>query len=704
MKERAAQAVGALEGITVLEIGARIGTAVAGSLLAQLGATVVFVETSDSGHFAEPKWHSRDQFVAGKLSLRVSILSADDRTLLMRLAQSSDVILRSSDADSLAFGGQPLEQMPANCVSCDLTAFGSSGPMRGVPATDSEIQAMTGIMDSTGIAGEPPRPLPLPLVEQLAGVYAAAGVLAGLRARRKKSDTPPIEIALYDVAFSAMTSFLAPALSEAASVKNSRMGNRHTMAAPWNVYPARDGWLLLCAGNDEQWERICSLIGKPSEAVAERLARNADRVLNANEVDAMVEAWTSLHSIDECVLKLSAQGIPCGPVAAMDGFPREANLNHRGMVLRKENVDGSSPIALPGSPFCMSGSPGRPLLRVPGPDQDRQAIIDLVDKQASAPQAVRQVRNSSVKHASEETLPLAGLRVIEIGHYTTAPVAARFLAGLGAEVIKVEPVEGEAVRRWPPSRNGQGIFFTFQNADKRSLALDMNSEEGGTTLRKLIASADVLVENLRPGALERKGFGPKDMLALNPRLVYCGISGFGADAIYQGRPAFDTVIQAMSGLMAINRVGDMPLKTGPSMADVIGAAFGLAAILAALEYRETSRVGQFVDLSMQDVCAWATQPAWNGAPSLMGGAKVIERDGGYVLVGEGKAAVRILSIHEVVQSEQTLARGLWALTPSGNTESYVIASPIRIGNGTMPVPRPGPALGRDNHSILEELA
>lgn len=704
MKELPAQAVGALEGTTVLEIGARFGTSVAGSLLAQLGAIVVFVETGDSGEFAEPKWHSRDQLAAGKLSLRVDLSEADDRALLVRLAQASDVILTSSDVDSLAFGVQLLGQMPASSVSCDLTAFGSSGPMRGIPATDAEIQAMTGIMDATGIAGEPPRPLPLPLVEQLAGVYAAAGVLAALRAPREKSNPPLVEIALYDVAFSAMTSFLAPALSGEAPAETSRVGNRHTMAAPWNVYPTKDGWLLLCAGNDEQWERICTLIGKPDEAIFERLARNADRVFHANEVDAMVQAWTSRHSIDECVSKLSAQGIPCGPVAAMDGFPREANLKHRGMVLGHQNAEGHTSIALPGSPFRMSRSPGKPLLRVPKPDEDRQAIIHLLNKRAGVPEAVQLATNNSVDHASAENRPLAGLRVIEIGHYTTAPVAARFLAGLGAEVIKVEPIEGEAVRRWPPSRNGQGIFFTFQNADKRSLALDMTSDEGGATLRQLIASADVLVENLRPGALERKGFGSKDMLALNPRLVYCGISGFGADSIYQGRPAFDSVIQAMSGVMAINRVGDMPLKTGPSMADVIGAAFGLTAILAALEYRETNGVGQFIDLSMQDVCAWATQTAWNDAPSLMGGAKVIQRDGGYVLADEKKAAVSIVSIREVVQNEQTLARGLWALAPSDNAESYVIASPIRIGKGTMQVPRPGPALGRDNDSIFKELA
>ena len=696
-------AAGALDGITVLELGARFGASVAGSLMAQLGATVVFVEAADSGDFAQPKWQARNQFAAGKQSLRVDVNSREDQALLASLAAGSDVILTSSDVDALAFGGEPLAQMPAAAVVCDLTAFGASGPMKGLPATDAQIQALTGIMDATGVAGAPPRLLPLPLVEQLAGVYAAAGVLAALRVRRALPHCPPpVEIALYDVAFSAMTSFLAPALSGAAPAETSRVGNRHTMAAPWNVYRAQDGWVLLCAGNDEQWERICGLIGERERGLSPRLARNADRVLHVDEVDAMVQAWTGLHSIAQCVEQLSAQGIPCGPVAAMDGYPREANLEHRRMVLAAQTAHGR-PFAVPGSPFRMSRSPGKPLPRVPVPDEDRETLVRNVHQQHARAKANGVTNDASAPAAPLANRPLAGLRVVEIGHYTTAPVAARLLAALGAAVIKVEPSEGEAVRRWPPSRNGQGIFFTFQNADKRSLVLDMNSEDGAATLRRLVASADVLVENLRPGALERKGFGSADMLAINPRLVYCSISGFGADSIYKGRPAFDTVIQAMSGMMAINRIGDMPLKTGPSMADVIGAAFGLTAILAALEHRQRSGFGQFIDLSMQDVCAWAIQAAWNDAPALTGEGMVQARGNRYVLAERSAPEVPVLAMHEVVQQAQTLARGLWASAQSDSLDSYVIASPVRIGSGAMAVPRPGPALGRDNESILKEL-
>ena len=703
------ESTGALAGVTVLELGARIGVSVAGSLLAQLGASVVFVEAVTGGGFAQPKWQFRDQYAAGKQSLAVDVSRQDDLELLARLAAGSDMVLQSTDVDILAYGAAPLSQR-CDAILCDLTAFGSSGPLRGVPATDAQVQALAGVMDATGCADGPPMAIPLPLIEQLAGVYAAGGLLAALRERRRDAGRKPaVEVALYDVAFSAMTSFLAPALSGAGDAGPSRVGNRHTMAAPWNVYRARDGWLLLCAGNDDQWERICELTGDRCA----QLARNADRVARADEVDALVQAWVGRCSIAQCVQRLSGLGIPCGPVALIDGFPREANLAHRHMAFEATGADGR-PLHLPGSPLRMSQSPGAPLLRVPAPDADRARLVETLGQRSA--RVGRQPQ-------SPPRQPLAGLRVVEVGHYTTAPVATRLLAALGADVIKVEPLEGEAVRRWPPARNGQGIFFTFQNADKRSLALDMNSDDGAATLKRLVASADVLVENLRPGALGRKGFGPQDMLALNPRLVYCSISGFGADSLYQGRPAFDTVIQAMSGMMAINRVGDMPLKTGPSLADVLGAAVGVVSVLAALEHRQRTGAGQAIDLSMQDVCAWATQAGWNRAAAGAGAGIVLRCSDGYVLADgrgaevagldraqavatlakAGITAVAVLATREVVLEPQTQVRGLWNLVASQGAQYPVLASPIRFAGQAGAVPRPGPALGRDNVQILQEL-
>ena len=286
------------------------------------------------------------------------------------------------------------------------------------------------------------------------------------------------------------------------------------------------------------------------------------------------------------------------------------------MVHETQDPVTSRRVFVPGSVFRMSRSGGQALLRIPMPDADRAEVTRLA-RHSRAPSTAG-ARPLPVKK------PFAGVRVLEIGHYTTVPIAARTLAALGAEVIKIEPAQGEAVRRWPPTRNGQGIFFTFQNSDKKSVCLDLETQEGRALLTGLIASADILVENLRPGALARKGFSPEEVERINPRLVYCSISGFGADSLYPGRAAFDTVIQAMSGLMDVTGLNGMPLKTGPSTADVMGAACGFTAMVAALEYRDASGLGQYVDLSMQDITAWATQ---TGSVALPADERVWGRNG-----------------------------------------------------------------------------
>ncbi len=710
---------GALDGLLVVEFGVRVAASAAGSLLAQLGATVVFVEALRPGGFAEPKWNWREQFAAGKLSLALDLSDPADLALLQALAAGSDVLLLSSDADAPAHGASPWAAAPAGPLCCDLTAFGSTGPLAGQSATEAQVQALSGVMECTGLSDGPPCIVALPLIEQLAGIYGAAGVLAALR-QRHQGQASPVEVALYDVAFSAMTSFLAGPMIGIPGDSTNRVGNRHTMAAPWNVYQARDGWVLLCVGNDEQWRRLCTLmLPGPGQHAPSQLASNAQRVARVDEVDALVQAWVAGRDIEANIRLLSGQGIPCGPVAPLDGHPREANLRHRAMVCDALG-DGGGRIKLPGSPFRLSQTPGHALLHVSAPDADRERVTALL----RPPRTLQ--RPGPSKPA------LAGIRVLEIGHYTTAPVAARLLAALGAEVIKIEPPEGEAVRRWPPQRNGQGVFFTFQNADKKSLVLDLESPQGRADLQRLVARADVLLENLRPGALQRKGYGPKELLALNPRLVYCSISGFGADSLYQGRPAFDAVIQAMSGLMDLTRIDGMPMKTGPSMADVMGAAFGVTAVLAALEARTRTGRGQYLDLAMQDICAWATQAAWNRGPAPAPAQAVLTCADGHVLAScsaaqaehwqaklqartvsrqvlvqalaaAGVHALPVLGIAEVLVAPQTRERRLWFFVPDGEGDCPVLASPLRLLHTASPEPRPGPRLGCDTQTILGDL-
>ena len=710
-----------LHDIIVTELGGRIGAGVCGSILAQLGATVIVPEGL---HGEGGKTQHRTQLMAGKLSVFLDARAAVDIELLDRLIACSDVVITSSDVDAQLAS---YEQLSADTkrVVCNVTAFGDSGPLCGKPYSETQIQALSGILDTTGLAGSPPTPIRLPLVEFMTGMYAAIACQAALRVQQRGDGGQFIDMALYDCAFSAMATFL-PKLLSGTDGDVGRVGNRHVMAAPWNIYRAKDGWVLVCAASDDQWHRITEVIGRPELAHDPRFLRVGDRLQRADEIDATLQYWIGRNSIACCVETLAAAGIPSGPVAAVDPYPREANLNHRGMIRTLYDPVSGRDVFVPASPLRMIVTPGISPSRIPRPDADRDEVIVLA-RGCRAPKPSR-------SKGQAPPLPLAGVRVIEIGHYTTAPLAARHLANLGADVIKVEPPTGEPMRNWAPTKKGIGYFFAFSNSDKRSLALDLETEEGIATLRDLIASSDVLIENLKPGALAKRGFSAAKLLHLNPRLVYCAVSGFGVDGVYPGRAAFDSVIQAMSGIMDLTRAGELPVKTGISCADIIGAEMAVVAVLGALEARDRFGVGQAIDLSMQDCAAWVTMPLW-GVARYSPQPTVVRASDGFVVIdvdpevtlelvadavtsphmtrinlvaalaARGQCATPVFSVREMLEANQTRVRRLVFTGQDADGESWpLLASPLGL-RGTQPrVCRPIPALNSNSADIHAELS
>jgi CoA:oxalate CoA-transferase len=194
---------------------------------------------------------------------------------------------------------------------------------------------------------------------------------------------------------------------------------------------------------------------------------------------------------------------------------------------------------------------------------------------------------------------LTGLRVVDLTRVLSGPFCTMLLADLGAEVIKVEPPEGDPVRRQGVIKDGQSWYFATFNRNKRSIVLDLKSEEGRTALAELIAGADALVENFRPGVLDRLGFPRARLRELQPRLVSCSINGFGSWGPYRDRPAFDFIAQAMSGFMSVNgRADDPPLRSGLPISDLVAGLYGAFGVCAALlKARETGE-GEHVEIAL----------------------------------------------------------------------------------------------------------
>ncbi|MEM9797226.1 MAG: CoA transferase [Pseudomonadota bacterium] len=220
----------------------------------------------------------------------------------------------------------------------------------------------------------------------------------------------------------------------------------------------------------------------------------------------------------------------------------------------------------------------------------------------------------------EATRPLAGIRVIDLTNVLAGPFACHQLAHLGADVLKVEAVgRGDLARNLGAdpalSERGMGISFLAQNAGKRSLTLNLKDARGADALTRLVASADVLVENFRPGVMDRLGLGYDVLRQTNPRLVYCAISGFGQDGPLADRPAYDQIVQGMSGVMSVTGDADSaPQRVGYPLADTVGGLTAAMAICAALNGPER---GAFLDVSMLE-SVLATM-GWVVSNHLIGG-------------------------------------------------------------------------------------
>lgn len=198
--------------------------------------------------------------------------------------------------------------------------------------------------------------------------------------------------------------------------------------------------------------------------------------------------------------------------------------------------------------------------------------------------------------------PLAGVRVIDFTRVLAGPAASLALADLGAEVFKIEPPgTGDETRTFPPMREGESHYYLAVNRGKKSIVVDLKTEEGLALVKDLAMRCDVLVENYRPGVMERLGLGWEELHAINPRLIYCSISGYGHTGPLRDRPSFDIVLQAMSGALSMNgEAGGLPTKLGIPLGDLVGGINGPIGIISALYERERTGLGRHIDVSLMD--------------------------------------------------------------------------------------------------------
>jgi formyl-CoA transferase len=276
---------------------------------------------------------------------------------------------------------------------------------------------------------------------------------------------------------------------------------------------------------------------------------------------------------------------------------------------------------------------------------------------------------------------LSGLKVLDCTHVIAGAYCSLILADLGADVVKIEPPAGESTRGLGADR-GAFRAFDFVNRNKRAIALDLSTEGGAGVLRKLAESADVFVENYRPGALDRMGLGHAALAKINPRLIYCSISGFGLDGPYRNRGGFDLIAQAMSGIMSfVGETGsEVPCSTAVPISDLNAGVFGAVGILAALQSRHATGKGQHVESSLLESAMAYT--IWETGMYLTTGA-VPKRSGTRHRLAAPYEALKTADGHMVigVNSQRLWKRFCEAVGEPGLAEEAAFSRPaLRLEN------------------------
>jgi formyl-CoA transferase len=327
---------------------------------------------------------------------------------------------------------------------------------------------------------------------------------------------------------------------------------------------------------------------------------------------------------------------------------------------------------------------------------------------------------------------LAGLRVIDLTQAMAAPFCSMNLADMGADVIKVEPPTGEDMRRGSAAKNGHSGTFVTINRSKRGITLDLKQPAGVEVMHRLVKTADVFVQNYRPGAAARLGVDYDTLAAINPRLIYCSISGFGSTGPYASRGGYDLIAQGMSGIISVTGDEDgPPAKAGVPLSDLAAGLFGAYGILCALEHRERTGQGQFVDTSLLEAAmaltVWEATEYWvtGRAPRPLGSAhrlvapyQALRASDGWFTVGANNdrlfealcrvierpdlaADPRFASVGERMREREALA-GEIERTTAKETRAHWLARLDRAGVPSGPINTYPEALA-DPHALARDM-
>jgi crotonobetainyl-CoA:carnitine CoA-transferase CaiB-like acyl-CoA transferase len=576
-----------LDDIVILEAGSRISTGYAGKLLRDAGATVVRLEPADGDphRTAEPAY--AEYLHAGKASI-TDLTSAGGRALVERV----DIVLCDEEPAVQELVTELRARRP-EIVVVAVSPYGLTGPGASSPANDFTLQAEAGISLVHPTRDRPAVSAGVPLSELTAGGAAAMSVVIGLLAADAGADDVTADVSLFEAAV-ALQQF--PWL-------NNRIEHHTPYPLPQAPIPgierAKDGWVAIVSVTPPQWKDFKRIANVPA-LDDPRFDVLGDRIVLADEVTALVREFTMQHTVDDLVELGAANRVPIVPVTTPGSIASIAPFAARESFV--PSADGD--FIQPRPPFRVdadaSWTPAR--LAAVGQDDDR-------DWSELPP------RTRNVAGGIDVRLPLAGLKVVELGTFQAGPLVTLNLASLGAEVVKIETVNRPDLIRYngvPMSVDRsweRASSFIAVNLGKLDVTADLADPRGLAVVRELIAEADVVLENYGPRVLEARGLDYDGVRAINPDVVMVRMPAWGLDGPWRDRPGFTYTVNAASGMAELTGYADgEPLLTG-TVVDPFAALVCSFVTLAAIRRRRVTGRGAFLEVPLCDVAIQLTAEA-----------------------------------------------------------------------------------------------
>ncbi len=616
-----------LSDFRVVEIGSSAATGYCARLFADFGADVQKVEppVGDPLRRSAPltgkgqsAWFAFLNF--NKSSVVIDSADPDAIARLSALIEDCDILIDGRDVD------------PADCPSIDIAAirqrrpgliyleaswFGREGPYAGFAATDSTIRALAGLIKLVGSVEGPPLHAPDFQTGVLAGLWGFIAATSSAVARMQRGTGRSWSLSIFESSLALNEEFMLEEFARRDVTR--RLGiNRFWPNFPAGIYEAKEGWIGITTITPAQWRAFCDMLGIFELRDDPALALGHDRLHHMEQIEQHFLPRLKTRTAQEWFAEGLKRKIPIVPVPAISDLLQDKEKMVRGAIVPVLVGDEKGLTA--GSMQRLTSTPPRRGGRVPAPGE-----------QQGFAQSRRKLTGTALAASGwigVDEPPLQGIRVIDFTMGWAGPLCTRTLADLGADVIKIEAIQypdwWRGVDRRPAYVDGQmyekTLRFCIMNRNKRGVTLDLTRPQGIALAKRLLAGADLVVDNYSVDVLPKLGLGYDVLRTLNPRLVMMSMSAFGTNSIYRDCRAYGSTLEQGSGLPSvIGNANGPPVMSHVAFGDAVGGLNGCAAVLVALIHARTTGRGQFIDLAqiecmMPFAAPWLTVHSIGGKP------------------------------------------------------------------------------------------